>query len=778
MCKQIILLYRKCAIAILLLCTTALGSIATADEHDAAQIENVIEKVTRIETNLESWFYGEESLADISKALVDYKTLATDCTASAQASLDKVENEIKRLGEDTDTKEQSGEVAEQLRAQREARDAAKTRLSKCTALGLHVDKVHKALQKEVRRQLETKMLARGTGVRELVAQNLRQPVSWLVQSLQHIRDKSWLHNEANWLHISVLIVVVLLAILAGLFLRRRAQPWAASRPWENSRGGRFACSFLVTSFNQAPQLLGVIAFALAMWVLTRGLDPGDMLAAFAYGLAVVAVTQLFIQIFLNPVAPGQVLVDIEPEYATKLATRLNVMVLLLFFGFILLGTLVGASLPEYVHSLARRVLRFLLAINTIWVLWLFRHLSGLLRQGWFRHSLTLVVVIAAIADLIGYYNLAGWLFRSVFGTLLVFWLISMVAGLSREFFAGLEYAKRPWQQRVRRSLGLPTTDRLAGFFWLRVLVNTVLWILLLWLLVLIWDVSSSALNEFRGFLREGFYIGFLHIVPTRVILALLAIAALIALTSWVKGVMKTRLANSPMERGTREALVTITGYVGVVVAILVALGVAGIEFANIAIVAGALSVGIGFGLQNIVNNFVSGLILLFERPIKTGDWIVVGNTEGYVEKIRIRSTQIRTFDRADVIIPNSELISSQVTNWMLSDSYGRISVPVGVAYGTNTEQVKDILLNIATENTEILNDKRAPKPSVLFLGFGDSSLNFELRCFIKNIDQRFRITSDVNFAIDKAFRDAGIEIPFPQRDVHLYTDKSGGSQDS
>jgi small-conductance mechanosensitive channel len=193
-----------------------------------------------------------------------------------------------------------------------------------------------------------------------------------------------------------------------------------------------------------------------------------------------------------------------------------------------------------------------------------------------------------------------------------------------------------------------------------------------------------------------------------------------------------------------------------------------VEFTNLAIIAGALSVGIGFGLQNIVNNFVSGLILLIERPIRTGDWIVVGSTEGYVKKISIRSTQIQTFDRADVIVPNSELISGQVTNWMLSDPWGRVRVPVGVAYGSDTTRVMQILVDAANKHPQVMNNYPGiPEPRVLFIGFGDSSLDFELRCVIRDVDRRLQTRSDLYLAIDTAFREAGIEIPFPQRDLHF-----------
>jgi len=214
--------------------------------------------------------------------------------------------------------------------------------------------------------------------------------------------------------------------------------------------------------------------------------------------------------------------------------------------------------------------------------------------------------------------------------------------------------------------------------------------------------------------------------------------------------------------------VTMSGYGLMIAAGLIALAIAGVTFQNLALIAGALSVGIGFGLQNIVNNFVSGLILLFERPIRTGDWIIVNNIEGYVRRISIRSTQIQTFDRADVIVPNSDLISNSVTNLMLRDRFGRLRVPVGVAYGSDTQRVKESLLEVARAHPQVVQGSSiVADPYVLFLSFGDSALNFELRAFVRDVGQRLTVLSDLNFAIDAAFREAGIEIPFPQRDLHI-----------
>jgi small-conductance mechanosensitive channel len=304
--------------------------------------------------------------------------------------------------------------------------------------------------------------------------------------------------------------------------------------------------------------------------------------------------------------------------------------------------------------------------------------------------------------------------------------------------------------------------------WLRLFVNIALWISIALLVLRVWGAGEIT-TDFIHYFREGFQVAGLTVVPSQLLWAILALAVLLTLTRWFKARLNTRwLTKTRMEQSAREALVTTFGYVAVAVSAIAALSIAGITFTNLAIVAGALSIGIGFGLQNVVNNFVSGIIMLVERPVRTGDWIIVGNTEGYVKRISIRTTSIQTFDRAEIIVPNSDLISGQVTNWTLRNLWGRIKVPVGVAYGSDTAMVRETLLEIANGHADVIRgNPQLPDPLVLFLGFGDSSLNFELRAIVQNIDQRPNVISDINFAIDATFREKGIEIPFPQRDLNF-----------
>jgi small-conductance mechanosensitive channel len=216
--------------------------------------------------------------------------------------------------------------------------------------------------------------------------------------------------------------------------------------------------------------------------------------------------------------------------------------------------------------------------------------------------------------------------------------------------------------------------------------------------------------------------------------------------------------------GLRDSIRIGVGYVGIVIAALAAFSYAGFSLSNLAIIAGAFSVGIGFGLQSVVNNFVSGLILLAERPIKVGDLVVVGGEEGYVRKISVRSTEVETFDRARVLIPNSYFITEKVKNWTLRDNIRRVVVPVGVAYGSDPRKVKAILLKLAQDNPNIMS---APAPSVDFEDFGADSLNFKLYAFVYDLDKAGSTTTDLRIAILDAFKEAGIAIPFRQTDVTL-----------
>jgi small-conductance mechanosensitive channel len=278
---------------------------------------------------------------------------------------------------------------------------------------------------------------------------------------------------------------------------------------------------------------------------------------------------------------------------------------------------------------------------------------------------------------------------------------------------------------------------------------------------------QDILNNIKNFLNNPItQIGSTELTIGSLVYFILLLFLLFYLTGKIKKwVVYKLLAKSKIELGVRIAVGTILRYIVLVVGFIIVLQTIGIDLSAVTVLAGALGVGIGFGLQNITNNFVSGIIILFERPIKVGDRIEVGDISGDVVNISMRSTTIVTNDNISIIIPNSDFISSKVINWSYTDRNIRFNIPVGVSYNEDPEIIRKILMEVANENKAVLNK---PEPDVLFKEYGDSALVFTLRIWTQQyINRPDILKSEIYYAVFKKFKEHNIEIPFPQRDIHI-----------
>jgi potassium efflux system protein len=374
--------------------------------------------------------------------------------------------------------------------------------------------------------------------------------------------------------------------------------------------------------------------------------------------------------------------------------------------------------------------------------------------------LTLLVLgVAVLANVLGNVSLADVLTS---GTLLAGYLILVFSAAGRALSGIYTVLLRTRPARLLRIVRrhTPLLQR-RGIAAIRFAL-TALWV---YLTLSIFEVKDIVFDGLWNAMGTRWTVGNIDVSLGDFVAFGLAVYAAFPLSRFVRFILgEELLPRTSLPRGVPYAITSATHYAILLVGFLFAVRLAGVDMSQVVLVIGALGVGIGIGLQDVVNNFVSGVILLVERPVKPGDTIEVGSLLGEVRRIGIRSSTVRTFQGAEVIVPNARLVSDQLVNWTLSDQNRRLEIPVGVAYGTDPERVLQLLLATASAHPAILGQ---PEPSALFVGFGDSSLDFQVRAWTDRVDIWRQVQSELTVAINAAIRDAKIEIPFPQRDLHV-----------
>ncbi|MBX3576952.1 MAG: mechanosensitive ion channel family protein [Rhizobiaceae bacterium] len=393
-----------------------------------------------------------------------------------------------------------------------------------------------------------------------------------------------------------------------------------------------------------------------------------------------------------------------------------------------------------------------------------------------RYGLTLLGAATMIAAGLGYIGLARFVSQQIVVTGAI--LATMYIGFLSARAVSVEgaFAGTSLGARLDRWLNLDDTSLDQLSLGLSMAINVLVLAIGVPLILLQWGFQRADITAWAYDLASEISIGSVSFSLIGVLTGVLVFVIGYFLTRWFQGWLDgSVMARGRVDTGVRNSIRTVVGYAGLAVAALIGVSAAGVDLSNLALIAGGLSLGIGFGLQNVVQNFVSGLILLAERPFKAGDWIVAGSVSGTVRKISVRATEIETFQRQTVILPNSELINAAVGNWTHRNRLGRVDIRVNVAYGSDVRRAHAVLLEIANNHPMVLKN---PEPFVLFSNFGTAALEFEVRVFLADIFNGNVVQNDFRFAIMEAFAREGIDIPStPRADVKLFPEKEQADEE-
>ncbi len=592
-------------------------------------------------------------------------------------------------------------------------------------------------------------------------------------------------------------LAALLVAIGGFPIGRRLGHWLdrkrASWPDEVPYHGRFAVAALETArrfFLPSFLLLSVLLIALAFAAssayqgviepVAMALSAGAALAFFlaALGYAVIA-----------PRMPNWGIIRLSPRSGPALYRRW--LLASAFLGLVLSLRMITRdlqpdpvllSLSNAVEALIGSLILLSLLPAHLWQrderlapspdeeeeddVSVGKALARLGEARWLRFVALICALVVLAAATLGYVALSDYV-ALMFMTLVAAGFLLLV--FRRAIREGLHAYLFKQQRKKGAWLRLfLKTERGAGFFELFafVLLDIVLFFVALFIILPSAGMAEDELQVWLYNSLQGFSIAGVTIKPLNIALAVLVFLFILGFTRFIQRRLRRGVLSSiQAENSVQQSITTGIGYVGVIAAILVGINVVGFDLTNLALIAGALSVGIGFGLQNIVSNFVSGLILLIERPIKVGDWVVVGANEGVVKRISVRATEIETWQRSSVLIPNSDLVSTAVTNWTHKNKLGRVDVAVRVPFSTDPKRVHDLLLEAAGDCNKVL---ASPAPYVYFKSFSPDGMDFDIRVYVHDIyEMVIQVTNEIRMAVVARFTEAGIDMALPQRVVHL-----------
>lgn len=735
-----------------------------AQEFNAIEANQLLENLSKAledPTNSRS----SQQLQEAGTSLIDYQNDARECVNETQLALDEIMSIMPEV------LEEDPRLAEDQQYLKNKKQKIQKRLAECRLFLLRSEEMLTTLNQASLDVTTSRLFARGP---HLGAQLIKAPKA-LTQFNEQFSEPKFITSlgldKLKLLDLGFFIVLGLVVGLGSLRVRKTLKTWIEEydvKSWPDQ-----ISQTLMSALHAYLIPLSLLFYAFVYFGLFALNDPWlmSMVKLCVLGLGLVLVF-IFIDFLFAPNKPAKPFCHISDKYSKKFSRALKFLFAIIALGLLSIQFFQAQSLEPEPVFLTRSFFFTLTSVTVIYILLMLNRmptfLAGIKK---IRATMSVVcftvLIIILLAEWWGYQNFSEYMLTGVISTLVATFLAWFIHRLAQAFLSSFGENKYPWQQSFHAYLGVEKQGSLPEMIGLKVGFFILIWGSWLISLLNIWTIGQTWAYRISDSLSKPWTFSNTDIsfIPSRVIFGFIAFSLLILLVRFLRAMIQRKVRTSK-DKAEREAYGAIFGYTGFAIAFVFALIMAGFDFKSLAFIAGALSVGIGFGLQNIVSNFISGIILLLERPIKPGDRISIGQEEGFVKKVSIRSTCITTLENVDVIIPNSELITKQVVNQTFNNSLWRVTVKVSVAYGSDVELVKKCLYEVAIQNAEVFKEG-INKPQVFFLEFGDSSLNFEMWCIIKNVNMKLIILSELNSAIDAIFAERGITIPFPQRDLHI-----------
>ena len=745
--------------AALLLATVGFERKAWAEAGEEPSIEELKKSLDEIEAAVDSEDITAETLAGFRDKLNSATDILRKKIDWLEPRAKEAEDRLKELGPAPakDAPAESAEIAGQRKELTDEFNDIDGELKQARVLTVKTDQLGDRVAQKRHALYANELFARSASILD--------PSFWTevyralpieLRSIEALVD-AWSehHTRPRWAG-AALIIVIIIAIV--VVLTRWWLPRLIGEP-SNTRSAKAWAALWVfiwfairTPLAGFAALLALTTFGLLtvrLEQIAQGVVAGMAAAAFGHGVA---------RGLLAPEHPHRRLVQEDDETALCFynhllwASRaLGVLIVLQVIHKTLFAPLVitVATNALFAATTAAFLVHLVLRLGTIKK----NRGEALVAASWAHPLGLLMAVLIGIALVAGYAGVAAFISLRVIVAAAVFGALFLLLVITQTLFASIN-EQTPKGQMLAESLGIdPRTLGLSGAL-LSALIRVLLIATSFLLIIGPWEVSTADLFDTVRNIPFGFKIGEIRVSFQAILAAILVLVLLLVLMRIIQRWLERELLpRTGLEPSLQLSIVTIFGYVGAITAIALALSGLGFDLQKIALIAGALSVGIGFGLQSIVSNFVSGLILLTERPIRVGDSIVVKGEEGWVRRVRVRATEIETFDRASVIIPNSEFITGVVKNWTRANRLGRIVVKVGVSYETDPDRVRDILTDIANAHPQIV---QTPPPAAYLVAFGETSLEFELRCVVAEVEKGLSVRSELHYAIIQKFREAGI----------------------